>query len=115
LLLLLRPLHVQLFSTLTLRKAATALSFGIAALFLLLTGFVPRNNSAGHRNAVVFVTCAVAGLGVGTAGWDVNALGSGRMIGAAVGRGGRYCKAVHRPLSENKDAWSPTCSLPSEE
>jgi hypothetical membrane protein len=62
-------------STLSLRKASTVLSFFIAALFLMLTGFVPRDTNAGHVSAVVFVTMAVAGLGLGTPGWDVNALG----------------------------------------
>ncbi len=66
----------QLVSTLTLRKSATVVSFCIAALFLLLTGFIPRDNGQGHTWAVLFLTVAVAGLGIGTAGWDVNALGT---------------------------------------
>jgi hypothetical protein len=66
----------QVFSTLVLRKAATALSFGVAATFLLLAGYLPRDDHRGHVCAVAFLTLAVAGLGVGSAGWDVNALGA---------------------------------------
>lgn len=75
----LRSLHLmlsQVFSTLVLRKAATALSFGVAATFLLLAGYLPRDDHRGHVCAVAFLTLAVAGLGVGSAGWDVNALGA---------------------------------------
>ena len=66
----------QVFSTLVLRKAATVLSFGVAATFLLLAGYLPRDDHRGHLCAVAFLTLAVAGLGVGSAGWDVNALGA---------------------------------------
>ena len=66
---------MQVFTTVTVRKLATVISFVVAAAFLLLVGYVPRNNHAGHVSAVVFVTVAVSGLGVGVGGWDVNALG----------------------------------------
>ena len=58
----------------TARKLATSLSFGLAALFLLLVGFVPRDDSSGHTTAVAFLTIAVSALGISTPGWNVNHL-----------------------------------------
>ena len=64
----------QLVRTITARKASTGLSFALAALFLMLVGFLPRDNATGHTEAVLFLTIAVASLGIATPGWNVNHL-----------------------------------------
>ena len=54
-----------MFSIAFARKLATGVSFGLAALFLLLTGYGPSGQSnADHHLAVGFVTVAVRDWGV---------------------------------------------------
>ena len=61
----------QLCQTVTARKVATALSFLLAATFLVLMGFYPASSNE-DTLITFYVVVAVAALGISTPGWNVN-------------------------------------------